>query len=151
MSWKIYSDGACQTHTKIGGWGAVILKHKLIQYEIYGSEVNTTSSRMELTAVINSYRFLKSKNVIINDLEFVTDSMYVQKGASVYLEGWVAKNWRLSDHRPVKNRDLWESILTIKREIQIITWTWVKGHHFDAYNKKADLLAKNGISSLIQK
>ena len=53
---KIYTDGACsgnQSDNNLGGWGAILEfgEHKK---ELYGSALDTTNNKMELTAVIEA-------------------------------------------------------------------------------------------------
>ena len=52
MKLKIYTDGACSGNPGKGGWAAIILHDKTLQYSISGSAKNTTNNRMELMAPI---------------------------------------------------------------------------------------------------
>ena len=56
---EIFTDGACQGNPGPGGWGA-ILRYKGTEKEISGGDPDTTNNRMELTAVIEALRLLKS-------------------------------------------------------------------------------------------
>ena len=60
----IYTDGACSGNPGPGGWGCILFytdseanEHKL---EMSGGEPDTTNNRMELTAVIEGIKKLKS-------------------------------------------------------------------------------------------
>lgn len=73
---RIYTDGACsgnQSDENVGGWGAV-LEYGPHKKELFGGEVNTTNNRMELTAVIEALKALKSPGQTI---QIFTDSSYV--------------------------------------------------------------------------
>ncbi|MBQ7303565.1 MAG: ribonuclease HI, partial [Alphaproteobacteria bacterium] len=56
---EIFTDGACSGNPGIGGWGA-LLRYKDIEKELSGGEKNTTNNRMELTAVIEALKSLKT-------------------------------------------------------------------------------------------
>ena len=50
---EIFTDGACSGNPGPGGWGAV-LRYNGREKELSGGEANTTTNRMELTAVIEA-------------------------------------------------------------------------------------------------
>jgi ribonuclease HI len=130
----IYTDGACKGNPGQGGWGAILLYNN-ISKEIYGYEAETTNNRMELMAVIRALSLLnKSCDVIL-----YTDSKYVQKGMSEWIENWIKKNWK-----NVKNVDLWQQIYKLAKQHKI-TWQWVKAHNGNALNERADYLANLAI------
>jgi len=96
----------------------------------------------ELTGVIEGLSALKGSNYYI---ELYTDSKYVQKGVTLWLNKWVANNWKTTSKKPVKNRDLWEKVDVLNKKHKV-TWYWVKGHSNDLLNDKADHLAKKGLT-----
>lgn len=138
----IYTDGACRGNPGPGGWGA-ILKYGGKEKELCGGESETTNNRMELMAAIKALEALKQGCSI----ELHTDSTYVLKGITEWLEGWKAKGWKTASKKPVKNVDLWQRL---DEEIQRhkIEWKWVKGHSGDLGNDTADALANRGIDEL---
>ena len=96
----IYTDGACKGNPGPGGWGAWLIAGENSK-ELCGGELNTTNNRMELMAVIEALNALnRSCDVVVH-----TDSQYVQKGISEWLEGWKARGWRTASKAPVKNVD----------------------------------------------
>jgi len=138
----IYTDGACRGNPGPGGWGA-ILKYGGKEKELWGGESETTNNRMELMAAIKALEALKQGCSI----ELHTDSTYVLKGITEWLEGWKAKGWKTASKKPVKNVDLWQRL---DEEIQRhkIEWKWVKGHSGDLGNDTADAWANRGIDEL---
>ena len=78
---EIYTDGACSGNPGIGGWG-VILRYKDTEKELSGGEINTTNNRMELTAVIEALKALKTAC----NITLYTDSKYVMNGITEWLE-----------------------------------------------------------------
>jgi len=131
----IYTDGACKGNPGIGGWGAILFYGEHTK-EIFGYEKDTTNNRMELTAVIESLKALKRSC----EIEIYTDSQYVKRGITEWIEGWQRKNWK-----NVKNPDLWQELLLLTKQ-HSISWHWVRGHNGDKYNERADELANLAIA-----
>lgn len=132
----IYTDGACKGNPGIGGWGAIMMFGDKTK-EINGYAPETTNNRMELTAVIEALKAIKRHCEII----IYTDSQYVQRGMTEWLEGWVKKNWK-----NVKNPDLWQELAKLAAQYSI-EWRWVRGHSGDKYNERADELANLAITN----
>ena len=139
----IYTDGACRGNPGPGGWGALLIYNDA-RKTIYGGEKDTTNNRMEMIAVIEALKLIKSDC----EISLYTDSKYVMDGVSKWLSGWKQKGWKTSNKKPVKNQDLWESIdaCITKHNIE---WHWVKGHAGNPGNELADELANRGIDELI--
>jgi|TARA_B110000438_G_C15731974_1_gene614644 ribonuclease HI len=139
---EIYTDGACRGNPGPGGWG-VLLIYEGIKKTLYGGAQDTTNNRMEMQAVIEALKALKSDC----EVSLYTDSKYVMDGINKWLPGWKKRDWQTSNKKPVKNRDLWE-ILDIATQSYKIEWHWVKGHTGNPGNEKADSLANRGIDEL---
>ncbi len=135
----IYTDGACQGNPGPGGWGAVLIFGERIK-KISGYSADTTNNKMELTAPIQALKALKFPCKI----DLYTDSQYVKKGMTEWIEGWAANNWKTASKSPVKNMELWQELLLLSKN-HIITWNWVKAHNGNRYNEEADQLATNAI------
>ena len=131
----IYTDGACQGNPGPGGWGAVLIFEKNIK-KISGYSPNSTNNKMELTAAIEGLKSLKQSCKV----ELFTDSQYVKKGMSEWIQGWILKNWVNAAKDPVKNKELWQELHELSK-IHTVTWNWVKAHNGDKYNEEADRLA----------
>ena len=140
---EIFTDGACSGNPGIGGWGG-ILRYKETEKELSGGELETTNNRMELTAVIMALSALnKSCNISL-----YTDSQYVMKGITEWLDNWKKNGWKTSNKKQaVKNVDLWQQLdeLVQKHEIR---WIWVKGHNGHAENERCDALARAEVELL---
>jgi ribonuclease HI len=131
----IYTDGACDPNPGPGGWAAILIYGEH-QKELKGRDPNTTNNRMELQAVISALNALKQPCRV----QLHTDSEYVQRGVTEYLEKWKAKGWVTTDKKSVANRDLWEALDGARQRHQI-EWRWVKGHAGDPLNERVDQLA----------
>ena len=136
----IYTDGACSGNPGIGGWGAVILEINKEGIFLNGGSDNTTNNRMELTAAIEALRYFEDRQTII----LITDSKYVKDGIQSWIQNWKKNGWKTAAKKPVKNKELWiELDQLISRHT--ISWEWVKGHHGNVHNEKADYLARRYI------
>jgi len=141
MSHKVlmYTDGACRGNPGPGGWGVWMQYREHIK-ELCGGEADTTNNRMELMAAIQGLEALTRPC----DIDLYTDSQYVRKGISEWLENWKARGWRTAAKKPVKNADLWQRLDAATQQHKI-AWHWVKGHSGDVHNERADALANQGL------
>ena len=133
---KIYTDGSCLTNPGNGGWAAIINIDGEIK-KISGNEKNTTNNRMELMAPINALKYINSKDPI----EIFTDSKYVKNGITEWINTWVLNNWKTSNKRDVKNKDLWIELYKLNQSLNV-KWNWIKAHAGDTLNEEVDILAK---------
>ena len=58
---------------------------------------------MELTAAIKGLEALNTKCQV----NLITDSKYVMDGINSWINGWKKNNWKNSQKKDVKNKDLW--------------------------------------------
>ncbi|MBT8103994.1 MAG: ribonuclease HI [Woeseiaceae bacterium] len=139
---RIYTDGACRGNPGPGGWGALLIagRHRKT---MHGGEGETTNNRMELTAAIEALNVLKRPSRV----ELYTDSKYVMDGITSWMANWKKRDWKTSNKKPVKNKDLWMA-LDEARARHDVEWNWVKGHDGDPGNEEADALANRGIDEL---
>ena len=136
----IYTDGACSGNPGIGGWGVVIVENKKEDIFLNGGNNNTTNNKMELTAAIQALKYFKNSQKI----KLFTDSKYVKDGIQSWIQNWKKNGWKTSTKKPVKNKELWMELDALITKHNII-WEWVKGHSGNAYNEKADFLARRYI------
>ena len=133
----LITDGSCIGNPGPGGW-ACLLRHGTHTRELFGSAAHTTNNRMELTAVIQGLSALREPC----EIKIVTDSEYVHKGITEWMEKWKRKGWQTSDKKPVKNQDLWQELEESLARHRI-SWQWVKGHATHADNIRVDKLAND--------
>lgn len=137
-----YTDGACKGNPGAGGWGAHLIFSDGKTEDLYGGESATTNNRMELMGAIQA--LIHSPCSI--KLEIWTDSSYVKKGITEWIEGWKSRGWKTASKKPVANQDLWQQ-LDEQCQGRDVVWYWVKGHAGHAGNEKADELANLGVHS----
>ncbi|MDF1830847.1 MAG: ribonuclease HI [Porticoccaceae bacterium] len=142
---EIFTDGACRGNPGPGGWG-VLLRYKGKEKQLYGGEAHTTNNRMELLAAIRGLEAVREACQV----DLTSDSQYVRKGITEWLQGWKAKGWKTAAKKPVKNKDLW-LLLDEQAQRHQVNWHWVKGHSGHRENEIADELANKGIEELEDK
>jgi ribonuclease HI len=135
----IYTDGACSGNPGPGGWGSVLL-YNGHRRELSGGEAETTNNRMEMMAVIRALETLSRPCKV----HIHTDSVYVMKGLTEWLEQWKKRGWKTAAKKPVKNAELWQRLEQAVSRHRA-EWTWVKGHSGIAENERADELATQAI------
>lgn len=140
---EIYTDGACRGNPGPGGWGALMLTGEK-ERELCGGEADTTNNRMELMAAIEGLNALKRSCEVV----LYTDSTYVLKGISEWIENWKSRGWKTAARKPVKNEDLWRELDEAAGRHQI-DWQWVKGHAGIEGNERADQLANRGLEEAL--
>jgi ribonuclease HI len=132
---KLITDGACIGNPGPGGW-AYILRYKDKEKHASGGEPNTTNNRMELTAAIEGLRALKEPC----EVEIVTDSEYLKKGITSWIQGWKRNGWKTSRKSEVINQDLWKQLDELVQKHRT-HWTWTRGHAGHADNERCDAMA----------
>ena len=132
-STHVYTDGACSGNPGPGGWAWAVVDGPRRS----GGASDTTNQRMELTAVLDALRALDGPVVVHSDSTYVVNCFNDK-----WYEGWLKKNWRNSQRKPVANRDLWEPLVEIFQDRESeLTFVWVKGHSGDVMNDLVDQMA----------
>ncbi len=139
---EMFTDGACRGNPGPGGWG-VMLRFNCTEKELFGGEAQTTNNRMELMAAIRGMEALTKPCSVV----LTTDSQYVMKGITEWMENWKRRGWKTAAKKPVKNVDLWQR-LSSALEKHEVEWQWVRGHTGHPENERADELANRGIDEL---
>ena len=140
---EIFTDGACRGNPGPGGWAA-LLRYGRTEKTIRGAEYGTTNNRMELMAAIEGLAALKRPSAV----SLTTDSEYVRRGITQWIQRWKQRNWRRSDKRPVLNRDLWQRLDELNQRHDV-SWHWVKGHSGHPENEAADQAANAAIDEML--
>ncbi|HFE32783.1 MAG TPA: ribonuclease HI [Gammaproteobacteria bacterium] len=139
---ELFTDGACRGNPGPGGWGA-LLRLGGTEKELFGGEPETTNNRMELMAAIRGLESLKRPCRV----RLTTDSQYVMKGITEWMDNWKRRGWKTAAKKPVKNVDLWQRLDKALQPHEV-EWHWVRGHTGHAENERADELANRGIDEL---
>jgi ribonuclease HI len=137
----IYTDGSSRGNPGPGGWAAVIMTPEEV-IELGGREDLTTNNRMELSGALFG---LKEIGHEAKEVEVCTDSQYVKKGMSEWIDGWIKKGWIGSAKKPVLNKDLWVALKKEEDRLKAggvkVVWTYVPAHVGVVMNERADTIA----------
>jgi ribonuclease HI len=136
----IYTDGSCDPNPGPGGWAALIIADDEEEL-LSGYDPQSTNNRMELMAAIQALKKIRNEEEII----LYTDSQYVKKGITEWMDNWISRNWKRKGG-VLANVDLWKELAkeTNKHEIE---WRWVKAHNGHHYNERVDRKARQMANS----
>ena len=142
---RIWTDGSCDNKApepiRFGGAGVVTEDGEEISV---GLPAPVTNNIAELIGP-----YLALIHWPGEDIEIVSDSEYVVKGATLYLPGWKRRGWRKADGKPPENLEIWQALDEAMRGRRV-TFTWVRGHNGDPGNERADRLAGAARQSMIE-
>ncbi len=126
-----------------GGYG-IVLRYNDYVKELSGGFRRTTNNRMEILAAIKALEALHEPCRVT----LTTDSTYVMKGITEWIENWKRRGWKTAARKPVANADLWRRLdeACASHEIE---WHWVRGHSGHPENERADALANRAIDELL--
>jgi ribonuclease HI len=136
---QIFTDGCCKGNPGPGGYGFIIKYGKTVK-EFKGADKDTTNNIMEMTAAIKALEQLKESCAV----ELTTDSQYLVKGMTEWMDGWIRKNWMTASKQPVKNQELWKQLHRLNQKHRI-SWNWVRGHNGHPENERCDALANEAM------
>lgn len=143
MKITIYTDGSSRGNPGPGGWAAIVITETEV-LELGGYENHTTNNRMELMGAIRGLKEV-GPHMHVESVEVCTDSEYVKKGMTEWIDGWIARDWKTSTKKQVLNQDLWEELhaeeMRLKDSGVKVSWTYVPGHAGVALNERADEIA----------
>lgn len=143
---EIYTDGACSTN---GTWesGAAIgvyLNNQRIRHE--GKYLGkATNNIAELKAFEMALGYILEHVDYTDDIHILSDSAYIVNCINdKWYVSWQKNGWLTSQKAVVKNRDIWESIISKYNLIQdkfTIKVIKVKGHSDNPFNNAVDRIA----------
>lgn len=138
---RIHADESClgngQPGATPGGAGALVeygTDDNTEARDFWLSAADTTNNRMAIAGAAHVLEALRRPC----EVEYVSDSVYLVKGMSEWMAGWLRKG--KLDNGKVANADLWKRLNAAARR-HAITWRWVRGHNGHDRNEYADRLA----------
>lgn len=131
---EVYTDGSCDQFDN-GGYAAIIRFSDDKEFQISGGAFNTTSTQMELTAVLSAISYLdthypNTKAKIHSD--YLTIPENLSSGLSI-------EEMQISSD---KDKPLWEDICSLINGRKNFTFEWIKSHSGHPDNDRADKLAQ---------
>lgn len=136
----VYTDGSCLGNPGAGGWAFLVIHNDEGQTRKWGSYINTTNNQMELQAVIEAIKYINTCEKEKTDL--YTDSNYVKKGITEWIQSWKNNNWKNSSNKEIKNLQLWKELDILAQNNTNIEFKWIKAHNGNIYNEIVDGLAR---------
>lgn len=142
---RVFTDGACRGNPGPGGWAWAVessgaggsgASGSAVGSWASGHDPDTTNQRMEILAVLEAARSIRGPLTVVSDSTYV-----VHCWRDSWWKGWLARDWRNSQRKPVANRDLWEPLVEVFRSRGDFSMEWVKGHGGDPMNDLVDRLA----------
>jgi len=134
MPIDIHTDGSCLGNPGPGGYAAIV-HHQGKEFIVCGGEKDTTNNRMEMMAMIEALKWLK-KDSGLKPEELMKEEITLFSDSSLLINT-INLNWKKK-----ANKDLWESLDSLRAWLPIIKWIWIKGHASNKYNNKADEIAQ---------
>lgn len=140
----IWTDGSCLGNGRACTYGgyAAILECGAHRLEVSGhvkSSEKPTNNKMELRAVIEGVKALKKPGY---EVVVYADSNYVCEGVKSIRE-WMKNGWRTTAKTEVKNRDLWEELISVTKASGChFRFEHVDGHADCTNNNLCDQIAK---------
>ena len=166
---RAYTDGSSRGNPGPGGWGFMIegptpalptsegenadtlaspMRGEVRRggnTERGGYEPTTTNNKMELQAVIEAFKYLIKEKITEDTIEIYTDSEYVIKGLTIWLDGWVRRGWMTAAKKPVLNQEYWKELSNLKFALEqmknVVHMRYVPGHAGVAGNERVDAIA----------
>lgn len=131
---EVYTDGSCDQHDN-GGYGAIIKISEDKEFQISGGSFNTTSTQMELTAVLMVINYLDTHYQGIPatiHCDYLTISENLVSGQTL-------DKVKISSD---KDKPLWEDIFNSIDGRTHFEFKWVKSHSGHPDNERVDKLAQ---------
>lgn len=160
MPIEVYTDGSCLGNPGPAGL-AYIIRYwpendavdempKSTDYEGKVGFRLSTNNRMEIMAglygIREVLRLIEAGSIQKGTVSVMSDSQYfINAITKHWIDKWSANGWMTASHSLVKNKDLWEQMISLLKECAskgiILAFTHVLGHNGNEYNEKADKLA----------
>lgn len=140
----VYTDGACSNNGKYGAKAGIGVwfntDHELnVAEPVRGYATNNNAEIQAATKAITLAYVAGVKKLDIH-----TDSQFMIKCITSWINKWKRNNWVLSTGGPVKNKDELIVLDNAIKKMEVVRWTHVRGHSGNLGNNKADELARLG-------
>lgn len=146
----LFTDGACNNPSRgKGAWAYLIIRNLKEIHKETGVEQDTTSNRMEMTAVNKGLKTcldLGAKKVI-----WISDSRYSLDGLGSWTKKWISYDWKKTVNQgpgKLKNIDLWQEMVALALQLDVLEMYWTKSHTDNIYNNQVDFMCSQYIPKL---
>lgn len=139
---QLFTDGAALRNPHgPAGWAWLAVSTDGFRQEGVGNLDRASNNQAELTAAIEGLNALPRSRVRV-----YSDSLYLVKGMSTWIEDWQRRGWRTKGKRPVKNQSLWEALLAAVERHETVEWKWVRGHNGQPENERVNDLTEGDLA-----
>ena len=119
-------------------------------FNFFGNELEpNTNNAAEVDAMYHSLAYVKQHENDVHKIQVYTDSEYLRRGITEWVDTWERRDWCRHDGTPIPNQHNWKRLKSLKDDLhqsgKDIQVTWVKGHAENFGNEKADKLATLGV------
>ncbi len=132
----VFTDGGAAPNPGPGGWGFVHVENGQIIEKRYGHQAGTTNNRMELTALIEAFRYLP----LDAEVTIFSDSNLCVQTINEWAATWEKKGWKRKTGA-IKNLELVQELWALHKSHPKVRLEWVKAHNGWLWNEYADSLA----------
>ena len=111
---EIYTDGSSKSigKTRFGGWAFIVLYGGCEIARMAGSENNSTNQRMELMAILEALKYVKTIRHPKEQVIIYSDSAYaINCYKQQWYINWQSNGWLNSKKEEVANKELWYEIM----------------------------------------
>lgn len=139
----VYTDGASRGNPGRGGWGAIVVDPNGYSWELGDSASRTTNNAMELSAIAAALQSIIDNALHDAQIYIYSDSSYALDGIQGWVFGWQRNGWQTKDGNPVKNKGIWQELISLQKEIgaKKLHWNHVPGHADIPGNERCDKIA----------
>ncbi|PWU21601.1 MAG: ribonuclease HI [Bdellovibrio sp.] len=136
----VFSDGACSGNPGPGGWGSIVALPDGRIKELGGRGDNVTNNQMEITGALKALQWLRDDP---RPVYVFTDSVYLIRGITQWIYGWMKRGWVNAEGEAVANKDLWRELKRTvdPRGAKNVHWKFVRGHNQVPGNERCDEIA----------
>lgn len=152
--YRVYTDGACTSNGRANARASYAYAFPENPTESYAeplpAEEQQTNNTAELVAIYHALG--KAKRLGARSVHLYTDSEYARNCICVWSPGWIRKNWKTTDGKPVKHRERLEAILELLKGFDSWTITHIPAHtgktdEHSKWNDVADRLAVKALDA----
>jgi len=128
----VHADESClgndSSKPSPGGNAALIeapAGDSVARWDFYESSPQTTNNRMALAGAIATLEWIR-RQWKRGRVTYVSDSQYLVKGMSEWVEGWQARGWKRKGGA-LENLELWQKLVQAAAAHDV-SWRWIEGH-----------------------
>jgi ribonuclease HI len=141
----VHADESClgndATKPSPGGNAALVeapAGDSVARWDFFECAPQTTNNKMALAGAIAALEWIRRQWKHAR-VRYVSDSEYLVKGITEWIEDWKARGWRRKGGA-IENLELWQK-LEQAAAAHDVEWGWVRGHADHPKNEYADFLA----------